>query len=108
MENNELTFSQKVYKIVEKIPVGQVTTYGAIATAIGRPKSARFVGFAMGNCPNPETFPWHRVVNAKGGLIPGWGEMQKVLLLAESVPFLENGNVDMKKCFWTPKFELEN
>lgn len=95
----ELTFTEKVHQVVNKIPKGKVTTYGAIAIAIGKPQSARFVGYAMGKCP--EDYPWHRVVNSKGGLIPSWADLQRKMLVDEKVPFLKNGNVDLKNCFWT-------
>ena len=42
-------FFEKVYNVVRKIPVGRVTTYGAIARHIGSPNSSRMVGWAM-NC----------------------------------------------------------
>ena len=40
-------FFSKVYKIVALIPIGRVTTYGAIANFLGSKKSARVVGWAM-------------------------------------------------------------
>lgn len=104
MEGNEMeqekSFSQKVYSVITLIPKGKVTTYGAIAAAIGKPKAARFVGYAMSKCP--EGLPWHRIVNRKGELINGWEQLQRSLLEADGVPFLENGNIDMKKCFFIP------
>lgn len=96
----EKSFSQKVYSVIALIPKGKVTTYGAIAAAIGKPKAARFVGYAMSKCP--EQLPWHRIVNRKGELMHGWEEMHRRLLEADGVTFLENGNIDMKKCFYMP------
>ncbi|WP_243113135.1 MGMT family protein [Ruminococcus sp. Marseille-P6503] len=96
----EKSFSQIVYEIIALIPKGRVTTYGAIAAAMGRPRAARFVGYAMSNCP--EQLPWYRVVNRKGELIKGWEQLHRSLLEADGVPFLENGNIDMKKCFFMP------
>ena len=96
----EKSFSQKVYSVIALIPKGKVTTYGAIAAAIGKPKAARFVGYAMSKCP--EQLPWHRIVNRKGELMHGWEEMPRRLLEADGVTFLENGNIDMKKCFYMP------
>ena len=40
-------FYEQVYDVVEKIPYGRVTTFGQIAHMIGRPKMARFVGYAF-------------------------------------------------------------
>lgn len=97
----EKTFSQQVYELIAKIPVGRVTTYGAIAAAMGRPKAARFVGYAMHGCP--EDLPWHRVVNRKGELFKGWEDFHRSMLEAENVPFLENGCIDMKSAFYFPE-----
>ena len=40
-------FFQLVYDIVRQIPKGRVTSYGAIAAALGAKSSARMVGWAM-------------------------------------------------------------
>lgn len=37
-------FFEKVYQIVQRIPYGKITTYGAIANFLGTKKSARLVG----------------------------------------------------------------
>ncbi len=89
-------FSQRVYEAVKEIPAGQVATYGEIAWRIGSPKAARQVGQALSHCEDPE-IPCHRVVNAKGNTAPGFAE-QAALLLAEGVPFLAEGRVDLKRC----------
>ncbi|NLZ46339.1 MAG: cysteine methyltransferase [Clostridiales bacterium] len=83
------------------IPVGKVTTYGSIAIAIGKPKSARFVGYAMSKLP--ENSPWYRVVNRTGGAIPHWEIVQTDLLRKEGVKILDNGKVDIRNHFWMPK-----
>ncbi|MGL5113171.1 MAG: MGMT family protein, partial [Flavobacterium sp.] len=41
------SFFERVYAIVRTIPYGKVTTYGAIAKALGTARSARMVGWAM-------------------------------------------------------------
>jgi methylated-DNA-protein-cysteine methyltransferase-like protein len=55
-----------VYRLVRRVPRGTVVTYGQIAVMLGAPRSARAVGGAMGRCP--DDVPWHRVVNAQGGI----------------------------------------
>jgi methylated-DNA-protein-cysteine methyltransferase related protein len=55
-----------VYRLVRRIPRGAVLTYGEIAGRLGRPGAARAVGHAMRVCP--ADIPWHRVVNARGGI----------------------------------------
>ena len=65
------SFQRRVHELVARIPRGRVLTYGSIAAALGAPGAARSVGWAMHQCP--ESYPWHRVVNAKGqpALRPG-------------------------------------
>jgi methylated-DNA-protein-cysteine methyltransferase-like protein len=55
-----------VWRVVRRIPRGCVATYGQIAVLAGRPRAARGVGQAVRECP-PDV-PWHRVVNAQGGI----------------------------------------
>ena len=55
-----------VYRLVRRIPRGAVVSYGEIAAWLGRPGGARVVGHAMRVCPSD--VPWHRVVNARGGI----------------------------------------
>ena len=57
-------FKLSIYQIVKLIPKGRVTTYGAIAKAIGFPNHSRQVGNAMGTCP--KDVPAHRVVSFGG------------------------------------------
>jgi methylated-DNA-protein-cysteine methyltransferase-like protein len=104
MEDN---FFDRVYQIVRQIPVGKVTSYGAIAKALGTARSARMVGWAMNACHNLDDVPAHRVVNRKGLLtgkhhFDGTNLMQQ-LLENEGVVIMENQIVDFKKHFWTPK-----
>ena len=61
-------FYQAVWKACAEIPRGEVRTYGWIAKRIGKPKSARAVGQALGKNPFAPTVPCHRVVGADGRL----------------------------------------
>ena len=58
-------FFQAVYDIVRLIPEGKVTTYGAIAQALGAKGAARMVGWAMNASHGLADVPAHRVVNRK-------------------------------------------
>jgi methylated-DNA-protein-cysteine methyltransferase-like protein len=91
---------EEVYKIVEQIPKGKVTTYGQIAMRLGDPHMARTVGYAMRACP--EGLPWHRVVNSQGRIsISGEGaELQMAMLEAEGVIFSRDGKINLKKFLW--------
>ena len=93
----EKTFNEKVYDLVAGIPCGKVVSYGAIARALGNPRAARQVGWAMARCP--EDLPWQRVVKADGA-ITGYdiyANLRRQRLAEEGIAFLPNGNVDMKK-----------
>src|SRR3954452_5339781 len=94
-------FEQAVWRIVAAIPTGNVTSYGAIAAALGEPRKAREVGWVMFRLPEGHALPAHRVVNREGRLSGAWAfssadEMER-RLRAEGVQFLEDGRVDMKK-----------
>ncbi len=52
------------------IPKGKVMTYSQIASICGSPRSARVVGGIAHF--GADSLPWHRVVNAKGGLASGY------------------------------------
>jgi O-6-methylguanine DNA methyltransferase len=84
------SFYQAVWKACAEIPKGQVRTYGWIARRIGKPKSARAVGMALGKNPFAPTVPCHRVVGADGRLTgysgPGGVAQKRRMLKAEGVP----------------------
>jgi O-6-methylguanine DNA methyltransferase len=56
-------FESKIYKVVQHIPKGKVSTYRAVACAAGRPAAARAVGNALNKNPFPDV-PCHRVVRS--------------------------------------------
>src|SRR6187402_3163614 len=94
-------FFEKVYAIARQIPYGKVTSYGAIAKAIGSAQSARMVGWAMNGAGNKEDVPAHRVVNRKGLLtgkhhFDGTNLMQQ-LLESEGIEVINNQIVDFEK-----------
>jgi methylated-DNA-protein-cysteine methyltransferase related protein len=108
MEEN---FFERVYKIARQIPEGKVTSYGAIAKALGTARSARMVGWAMNNCHNTEDIPAHRVVNRKGLLtgkhhFDGTNLMQQ-LLENEGIVVVENQIQEFEKHFWTPEISAQ-
>jgi len=91
------SFFQSVYEVVAKIPYGQVASYGDVARAIGFPRRARFVGYAMRVCP--DIYPWHRVVKADGSIAGGdFAPVRRMLLEQEGVPFLPDGRVELQGC----------
>jgi methylated-DNA-protein-cysteine methyltransferase-like protein len=99
-------FYYKVYGIVEQIPKGKVTTYGAIAEALGMKRSARMVGQALNAVPEDSGIPAQRVINRIGALSGahhfGGYERMREMLVREGVTF-KGELVDMEKHFWNPK-----
>jgi len=93
---------ERVYQLVRRVPGGHVVTYGQIAAALGDIRLARLVGWAMHVCP--DDVPWHRVVNARGGLStrPLQGELyvQRMLLEDEGVQFDQQGCIDLTTYGW--------
>jgi len=59
-------FQEKVWDAVNAIPKGKVTTYGHIARAAGRPKAARYISRIIGQHPDANNIPWHRIVYSNG------------------------------------------
>ena len=80
-------FQLKVWRALLEIPAGTVTTYGALAIAVGDPKASRAVGTAVGSNPVSYLIPCHRVIRASGELGGyAWGvERKKVMLLREQM-----------------------
>ena len=97
-------FYQQVYDLVERIPAGCVVTYGDIAKMLGRPRAARFVGYAMNAVCETDNRPWHRVTFNDGRLWDGqWERVQRKLLKSEGVGFTKDGKIDVEKYRWCPE-----
>lgn len=65
-------WQNRVWEALRKIPSGTTTTYGALASALGRPTAARAVARAVGDNRVAVLIPCHRVVGADGSLT-GYG-----------------------------------
>ena len=104
-------FFQLVYDVVRKIPKGRVTSYGAIAAALGAKSSARMVGWALNGCRQLKPkVPAQRVVN-RMGMLSGkvhfdYPEQMQELLEKEGVKIQDDKVVDFEKKFWDPAKEL--
>jgi len=102
-------FFERVYAIARQIPYGKVTSYGAIAKALGAARSARMVGWAMNASHNIDNVPAHRVVNRKGLLtgkhhFDGTSLMQQ-LLESEGIKVVNNQIIDFEAIFWQPEIQ---
>ena len=99
------TFKQQVFEIIRMIPKGRVTSYGAIAKAVGYPNHSRHVGNALSNYD--EDFPAHRVCNSSGVIsaescIPKFTQK----LAKEGVEVKGNKIQNFKNIFWNPLEEI--
>ena len=75
-------FQQSVWEALTHIPYGETVSYADIARAIGRPKSARPTGGAVGANPLPIIVPCHRVIGSDQSLTGFTGGLSiKVALL---------------------------
>ena len=98
---------ERFYAVIRRIPKGRVATYGQIAALAGLPRRARMVGQALRSTPEGVEVPWHRVINAQGGISArggiGWEEgYQRHLLEEEGVAFDGRGRVDLERFGWDP------
>jgi O-6-methylguanine DNA methyltransferase len=65
-------FEKRVWTALQTIPIGQTTSYGAIAQALGSAGASRAVGAANGANPIAIVVPCHRVIGSNGSLT-GYG-----------------------------------
>ena len=80
-------FQRQVWQALIDIPRGETRSYAWVARRVGRPRSARAVGQAVGSNPLPVLIPCHRVL-ASDGSLGGYGgglEMKEELLSLEGV-----------------------
>ena len=88
---NGTPFQIAVWSKMCEIPYGKVTTYGALAAAIGQPTAVRAVANAVGDNPFLILQPCHRVVAADGlGGFSAGLDAKRALLRLEGVEISEN------------------
>ncbi len=97
-----MSFRERVWEIVRKVPKGKVTTYKEIAKALGNERACRAVALALKMNPKPIEIPCHRVVRSDGS-IGGYslGVEKKIKLLKAEGVEVKNGKVDLKKYFFS-------
>jgi AraC family transcriptional regulator of adaptative response/methylated-DNA-[protein]-cysteine methyltransferase len=75
-------FQLKVWETLLKIPMGNVSSYGRIATAINMPGASRAVGTAIGDNPIAFIIPCHRVIQSSGNIGQyHWGNTRKTAMI---------------------------
>jgi alkylated DNA nucleotide flippase Atl1 len=96
-------YAELVLRCVETIPRGRVSTYGAIAEAVGELAGGggpRQVGSVMAQYGGP--VPWWRVVRADGSLPPSHDTEARQAYLEEGTPLRPSGSVDLRRAFFRP------
>ena len=76
-------FQESVWQALLAVPYGKTVTYGDVAKAIGRPRSSRPVGGAVGKNPLPIIVPCHRVIGSDRSLTGFTGGLDIKIRLLE-------------------------
>jgi methylated-DNA-protein-cysteine methyltransferase-like protein len=103
-------YFDQVYQVVQLIPKGRATSYGAISNYLGIKGGARIVGWAMNAAHTLSEVPAHRVTNRNGYLtgkmhFSSPSEMQE-RLENEGIKVIEDQIQDWNSIFWDPMLEL--
>lgn len=103
--DSKVGLRDSVYRLMSELPKDKVTTYGDIAALAGSPRAARIVGGIANQ--GPEQLPWHRLVNAQGGLAigyPGGQEVQRQLLEQDGIFCGDDYKIiDFARLRWRPQ-----
>lgn len=101
---------EKVYALMTTLPADKVTTYGDLAAMAGNPRAARVVGGIAHT--GPTDLPWHRLVNAQGGLavgFPGGQDVQRQLLAQDGIECDDEWHIkDFGERRWRPEWSEPN
>jgi O-6-methylguanine DNA methyltransferase len=89
-----LNFEERVWKLMERIPKGKVTTYGLIAKKLNT-KAYRAVGNACRSNPYAPRVPCHRVVRTDGG-VGGFGGKTSGKTVEEKIRMLRREGVEIR------------
>ena len=99
------TLHDRIFEMVEAIPLGKVATYGQIGKLVGG-CSGRMVGFALASLrfAGGRKVPWQRVINRLGkiSLTGPDAALQRALLEEEGVRFDVEDAVDLDDFGWKP------
>ena len=95
----ENSFSEKCYFLLRKVPRGKITTYKALALALGT-RAFRAVGTAMNKNPYAPEVPCHRVINSNGNVGQfAHGTRKKIeMLKKEGIP-VKNNKIENMEMF---------
>jgi len=95
-------FSQRIISIIAAIPIGKVATYGQIAAMAGQPRAARQVARLLHSSSQKYNLPWHRVINAQGGIsLDGSSAInQRRKLRTEGIEISPSDRIDLSIYQW--------
>jgi len=97
MQNDKSKFKNKVYKIVKRIPRGEILTYKEVARLAGKPRAYRAVGNVLNKNRNPK-IPCHRVIKSNGR-VGGYnqGMKKKIYLLKKEGIIIKKSKIQNPK-----------
>ena len=89
-----ISFQNRVFEVVKKIPKGKVSTYQKVAKLAEKPRAWRAVGNILNKNPDLKTIPCHRVIKSDGK-IGGYkdGIKKKIALLKKEDIIIKNAKV---------------
>ena len=89
-----MDFEERVWKLMESIPKGKVTTYGLIAKKLNT-RAYRAVGNACRSNPYAPRVPCHRVVRSDGS-VGGFGGKTSGKTVEEKIRMLRREGVEIR------------
>lgn len=97
-----MNITEYTYFLVRQIPSGRISTYGAVAKALGNPGYARAVGRMMNKNPDADAMPCFKIVSSDGSLGGfGLGIDDKIRRLKEDgIKVKDDRIVDFKDAFF--------
>jgi deoxyribonuclease V len=96
------------YDLVRQIPDGMVSSYGAVAEALGDKVASRAVGRMMNQNPDADTMPCYKIVHSNGRLGGfGLGVDDKIRRLNEVKISVEKGKIVDFDRYYFKKFKTE-
>ena len=89
-----MNLREYTYHLVRQIPPGRVSTYGAVAEALGNKGYSRAVGKYMNTNPDANTMPCFKIVKSDGSLGGfGLGINDKIRRLKQDGISVKNGKI---------------
>jgi methylated-DNA-[protein]-cysteine S-methyltransferase len=89
-----MNFEERVWRLMERIPKGRVTTYGQIAKKLDT-RAYRAVGNACRRNPYAPRVPCHRVVRSDG-TVGGFRGKTSGKTVEEKIQMLRKENVEVR------------